>query len=454
MSGPKVVRIVTREEVLAICEAHLQRLEKSMAYWQTHARKMGELTDAEYSTTLARHDRLRLLLKEDQLNELQKAIPIEIDYLERDLNEREERAIIRAAEQRQRQRRIHENAATLLKALQAKPGLVAPELLQSIISLAQGTYHNDAEMLLAKGFALLTAPPTQESLSDAQRELAQKLKTDEPSLSLVDWVARQQQDAPRDERLRRIDRHIAELQLLQGPDSAQAFVQRLEEAEAKLRSQERHLFLDSLVLDLAQSTRHYQQQRTSIMQLQDLGSEVAALKDSAHDELLVQIAACESSKDMQQMATLIEKCNAAISAHLQAHAAMARRQAVLQGLASLGYEAREGMATAWAETGRVVLRKTATPGFGVEVGGKADNGRLQVRAVALSRDHNKQRDRDIETIWCGEFQRLQALLKSQGNDMTIEQALGIGQAELKVVTLVEESQDAIASTQKTTGASR
>jgi hypothetical protein len=38
-------------------------------------------------------------------------------------------------------------------------------------------------------------------------------------------------------------------------------------------------------------------------------------------------------------------------------AAVERRRAVLEGLASLGYEVSEGMATAWVKQGRVVLRK-------------------------------------------------------------------------------------------------
>ncbi len=84
------------------------------------------------------------------------------------------------------------------------------------------------------------------------------------------------------------------------------------------------------------------------------------------------------------------------------------------------------MATAWAQTGRVVLRKPATPGYGLEVGGKADNGRLQLRAVALNANRDSQRDRDIETLWCGEFQRLQALLAAQGGELSVERALGWG----------------------------
>ncbi|MGE8334829.1 hypothetical protein, partial [Pseudomonas laurylsulfatiphila] len=40
MSGPKVVRIVTREEILAICDGHLQRLELALARWQVQASKV------------------------------------------------------------------------------------------------------------------------------------------------------------------------------------------------------------------------------------------------------------------------------------------------------------------------------------------------------------------------------------------------------------------------------
>ncbi|BBI42545.1 hypothetical protein ALP64_204920 [Pseudomonas syringae pv. actinidiae] len=44
MSGPKVVRIVTREEIIAICEGHLQRLERAVNRWQTQATRLGELS--------------------------------------------------------------------------------------------------------------------------------------------------------------------------------------------------------------------------------------------------------------------------------------------------------------------------------------------------------------------------------------------------------------------------
>jgi hypothetical protein len=449
MSGPKVVRIVTREEIIAICEGHLQRLERAVDRWQTQATRLGELSEQERSASLERHARLRALLAEDRLAELQKAVPVEIEHLHRDLEDREERAIIRAAERRQRDRRVQENAETLLDALQANPESVDQTLLESLSRLANGANLEDAERLLAKGFAHLSKASEKPTLSDTQRALAQQLKVDEPEVSLREWIATREPDATRDVRLLRIDRHIVELQLLQGAERAAPFLLALESAETETDAKRRNLLLDSLVLDLAAATRNFQRQRECLEQLQDLASEIEAYTGIEHATLLEHIGACTTDTELSVTIGLLEQCKTLITSHLQDQAALARREAVLGGLASLGYEVREGMATAWAENGKVVLRKAATPSYGVEVGGRADNGRLQVRAIALSSDRDKARDRDIETIWCGEFQRLQALLKDKGSELLIERALSVGEVPLKETNVSEPGVETIAGQQKT-----
>jgi hypothetical protein len=449
MSGPKVVRIVTREEIIAICDGHLQRLERAVERWQTQATRLGELSGQERSASLERHARLRALLIEDRLAELQKAVPVEIEHLRRDLEAREDRAIIRAAERRQRGRRVQENAEILLNALQANPEIVDQALLESLSRLANGASREDAERLLAEGFAHLSKANEEPTLSDIQRALAQQLKVDEPEVSLREWIAARKPDATRDVRLLRIDRHIVELQLLQGAERAAPFLRALESAQAQTDAKRRNLLLDSLVLDLAASTRNFRRQREFLEQLQDLASEVKTYTGIEHATLLDHIGACTTDTELSITTGLIEQCKARIASHLQDQAALARREAVLGGLASLGYEVREGMATAWAETGKVVLRKAATPGYGVEVGGRADNGRLQVRAIAPSSDRDRARDRDIETIWCGEFQRLQALLKDKGSELLIERALSVGEVPLKETNISEPGVETIAGQQKT-----
>ena len=117
-------------------------------------------------------------------------------------------------------------------------------------------------------------------------------------------------------------------------------------------------------------------------------------------------------------------------------AADARRRAVLQGLATLGYEVNEGMATAWVQGGQVVLRKAANPEYGVELGGGTKSDRLQVRAVAFGSaqsPRNASRDRDMEAVWCSEFQRLQTLVSASGGGIEIEHALAVGATPLKLI---------------------
>lgn len=449
MSGPKVVRIVTREEIIAICEGHLQRLELVLARWQAQANKVGELSEQERVATFARRDRLRALLAQEHFAELQKAVPAEIEHLRRDLEDREERAIIRAAQRRQRERRLKENAATLLEALQACSEGADQDLLRSLTQLANGIIKEDDERLLAAGFVQLAKADQKETLSEAQRALAQQLKVDDTPNSLNEWMAARHPDTLPDIRLQRINRHIAELQLLQGTGSAASFLQAQERAEAEPESQRRNLLLDSLVLELASSTRTFKNKRESLQRLQDLASEMETQVGTDYTALLSQISTCTTVTNLETIAVLIEQCEAFIATHLQAEAALARREAVLSGLASLGYEVREGMATAWAETGKVVLRKVATPGYGVEVGGKADNGRLQVRAVALSGDRDKTRDRDIETIWCNEFHRLQALLKDRGSELLIERSLSVGEVPLKEASASIQVAEAVIAQEKT-----
>ena len=94
------------------------------------------------------------------------------------------------------------------------------------------------------------------------------------------------------------------------------------------------------------------------------------------------------------------------------------------------------MATAWVQGGQVVLRKAANPDYGVELGGGTKSDRLQVRAVAFGSaqsPRNASRDRDMETVWCSEFERLRTLVSASGGGIEIEHALPVGATPLKLI---------------------
>jgi hypothetical protein len=117
-------------------------------------------------------------------------------------------------------------------------------------------------------------------------------------------------------------------------------------------------------------------------------------------------------------------------------AVAARRRAVLQGLASLGYEVTEGMETAQVENGCLVLRKAANPDYGVELSGGAQSSRMQVRVIGFGNSQaarDASRDRDMEAVWCREFERLQGLIARAGGGINIENARPVSAVPIKVV---------------------
>ena len=83
-----------------------------------------------------------------------------------------------------------------------------------------------------------------------------------------------------------------------------------------------------------------------------------------------------------------------------------RREAVLNALSQLGYEAREGMAVAWAEGGRIVLRKPSDTNYGVELMSPGDAAALQAQVVAFDYpargEGSRLRDKEVEESWCSE----------------------------------------------------
>jgi hypothetical protein len=117
---------------------------------------------------------------------------------------------------------------------------------------------------------------------------------------------------------------------------------------------------------------------------------------------------------------------------------------VLTGLAGLGYEVREGMETAWAEGGRLVVAKPGATDYGVELAGPGDASRLQMRMVGAQRPavpRSKERDVAQETIWCNEVGELLHSTALAGTEIVIERALPVGAQPLATTDAIGAATD-------------
>jgi len=251
-------------------------------------------------------------------------------------------------------------------------------------------------------------------------------------MSLEEWTSRQP-GATEDKALLRVDEFLGELKGLgidPGPFSARISSLELEPAAR------RSLLADSLLLDLAAVVKNGREHARLLGDLRARHAELSEMKSPEAVSLRSELAKSLSGGLQGNEAELLQRADFLLEAEVQSMAAEERRRAVLEGLSALGYEVSEGMATAWVDGGRVVLRKAANPGYGVELSGGSKSDLMQVRAVAFGNStgtRDTSRDRDIETIWCGEFERLQSLIAKDGGSLAIEHARPIGQFPLKLV---------------------
>jgi hypothetical protein len=167
---------------------------------------------------------------------------------------------------------------------------------------------------------------------------------------------------------------LEELTPLIAPDTISRWRDRLDEADVAPPAR-RALLLDGLEVETGRSLTEARQRNQLLSNLRLILAEAEA----------VGLTVDQSDADLETMpAAMLEnrlaQTQVALEAHHAAKAASSRREAVLKGLASLGYEVTEGMSMFLAKEGRLVLRSAIRPDYGVEVSGATGGERMQRRS--------------------------------------------------------------------------
>jgi hypothetical protein len=212
------------------------------------------------------------------------------------------------------------------------------------------------------------------------------------------------------------------------------------ESEGQLRAMK----TDSLLLEWAKRRRSISSESQLALRVRKVAMALGRLEEERAKTLGLRLAARGAGTSETEVAVV--EAEAYLAAQARMAAAAQRRQAVLRGLASIGYEVGAELVTASPAGGRLVIRKPDRPPYGVEVLAPEGANRLQVKVVAIagsgiSRD--PVRDRDAETLWCSDFSRLQELLRQDGTDLVVEKALGVGAVPLSEISLAEREEATI-----------
>lgn len=432
MSGPKVVRVVTREERIEICEGLLAQLAAASRALKVDAVRLGDPESEELARSTARRDALVELIRQDNFDLAETQIRQEIGFISSKRNEVVERAASAAAVARRQLSSQRHAATTLLKELERRAPEAHAEFAAGLRMIAdQSKATTIAESVLAKAMAALSPTEPNTHLSDEQKALARSLQTAQGAD--VDGISWQLLTA-QDKRIVDLQHRLAEIDVFGSHEATTAFTKRLDALELEAEGPVRNIKLDALVIEVASAVARLRRlwglvesARGALAEAEALGttSELA----SVSQELQAAIDDPDEARLTKATADVAE----AVRLARAFKAAAARREAILAGLATLGYQVNENMATFWVDEGRVVLKKADTDMHGVEIASAPDAQRLQVRAVAFAAALPAAANLAAENAWCGDFGRLQAHLQQQAGDLAIERALPVGAVPLKVV---------------------
>jgi len=273
MSGPKVVRIVTREELLAQSNAIAARLEEAVRRWEAAARAVGEVTDDELAHSRATQVRWMQELQADRFAAFNEGANREIAFLTSDAQRRREVAAARRADARLSRARAAQNAGVLLKALGEQKIDVEPILREALELARAGRGGSKAgNAALAAGFTLLgesgrMAVNTGSSsvATPAQHELAQRLAANTPDEKFADWKEAERVrlvtgEARADPRLDAVARQLEILVLLESPSEVRAkFETRLDDIVSAQAGAQRSMRLDTLGMELTRAVQEARQ---------------------------------------------------------------------------------------------------------------------------------------------------------------------------------------------------
>ena len=432
------MRIVTRDEIIAICRGHLVALNKAIQEWTQFCQRNDVATGEEIAATRARQAALAKLLVEDRFLELQKAVPTEMAFLKSDQQTRFERAAVKKTNAIANQRRTEAAAAGVLTALDQKGKFVPAELRSALEQIAAG--RNTDASAISRAFALLSdeKPAT---VSEHQRRLASAHKEKDDRQSFTEWLAESRIGS--DDEFARLDLRLAELTLVLEEKVATDFQERLRSLSLEKPSRKRSLSIDSLELDLVQAIGKARKRKELEQRLTTLAAQLSEVGLEEAEQWSRTIVA-QLDGPSNDLLKLEEKAQQILTEAVKAISAQSRRQAVLKGLAELGYQVSEEMETAWVEDGSIVLKRTLESGYGVEIIGSVDSGRVQMRTVAFRKPDSsidKSSDRAAETAFCGDVSKLQEEFAAEGNQIVIERATEIGATPLKTISVADAAQE-------------
>ncbi|MCW8444195.1 hypothetical protein OQJ05_09055 [Fluoribacter gormanii] len=438
MSGPKVVRVVSKEERRADCYNRLESVKDSYNEWYKFATKNDVSVINETKEIENQILHIDNLINRDKFEEAKQKCAETFAQTKQDISRIRDELIAKAEFERSIRVRLKYTAEMLIGMFEKINCSIPNELPKIVFSVLNA---DESDLSIYKAFLdkiitnHLTEAADKNDLTSDQRELATQLLEGESNQNFADWkLMHAKETIPANSK--RLNKLLAELSVLDETPNTQAFLKRANLIELESSPSHRSLLTDSIILDLLAYIEKQKEKHQLTTLMRKTRCELIKLTSKSAKNLIVSFDRAIESNDISSYESLNDQATKLINEESKLVAAVSRRDAILKGLSDLGYEVNENMETAWAKNGRIILKKSDENGYGIELGAASDAERVQIQLVSFEQTQNylnSSKNLEKEKEWCNEFSHLKISLEQSGTMIDIERALPIGAKALKVV---------------------
>ena len=448
MSGPKVLRTITREELLELATVQQAIVDHVLKIWKAEISDTDDEAQDRYDRFLAGKPLIATAANSGRPEEIVRCANILVDAINLDIDRMRDDQYVKQAKAKTQTRALQLMSRSLLDRcinLQIEIPTDHVQILQQSAA-GKGVDNGTVSKIVACLMDKMAKSEGKERRTELQ-DLATSLMSEGGGISATGLLERLELET-RDARIAIADKQIAELQKLGESSTAEQMERRLSDllrSDGNIGSNLFSLTLDILGMEIVSQVKTAR----SLDQLRrDLAAGIAA--STATNDMTI----CKATFDAASLA--IEQRNEVLARQCiregqqilescrQRRAGNAARNAMLTALGQLGYTVQEGMETSWAKKKRLVIQNQGKPGLALEMTGNSDAGRIQARIVALQGiERGSATDHEVETEWCSNLEALRRSLETTGSRLEIERAVPAGVQPLKVISS-ERTSDEVA----------
>ncbi|MBI5801272.1 MAG: hypothetical protein HZA92_11210 [Verrucomicrobia bacterium] len=261
--------------------------------------------------------------------------------------------------------------------------------------------------------------------------------------TLADWLAAQPPatapPSPAESGiLKKLDALLAQIGALQDTAGWAELMRRADAVRAETDAPRRRRLYESLVLESGQRLKQLRATQAWLAEVDTLIEESEPYSGTAVDTVAAGLRDLHRAGRPEDLTPWRERLASAQQRELARLEHERKRHAILESLAELGYETSEGMETALAQAGKLVIRKPGDPDYAVEVVSDASLSMVQTTMVRYTdapemTEQQRRRDCEREEEWCADHARLRDRLAKQGLATSFKLKLPSGEHPVKVV---------------------